>query len=166
MQQTRHTALGSTTDGVRTYVRVEDVDEFLAWRLGFMRATSETRAIGGAVDLGFSGKGARVGAVVQGRHWFDEDVALDLSTGIVTLGVSRAEAPFDIHHRAGATASTQLVVDDLIALVARADILPGRRTTAALYGGVQLRSTAAVVGTGVLAALTALAIAVMSDSNY
>lgn len=164
--QTRHTALGSTIDGVRTYVRVEDVDQLLVWRLGLMRARTATHALGGAFDIGFSGKGVRAGASAQVRRWLTDGAAIDVSAGVVTLGVSSAEEPYDIRHRVGITASTQVVGGDLFAGLVRADLVPGRRTTAAFYGGIQLRSTTAIVGTGVLAVLVALAAHAMSDPNY
>jgi hypothetical protein len=146
--------------------RVDDVDPYLMWRLGRMKNTGDGRAIGASVDAGFSGRGLRVGVEGTKRYWTTNRQALDLSLGVVQLGMAQHVSLGETDRRVALTGAVQYTTHDLIAAMLRADIAPGRRSTVALYGGGQLRSSGALVGTLVVGLGVALLIAAMSDPNY
>jgi hypothetical protein len=58
-------------------------DDRLEWHLGLMRNLNERWAVGGAVGLGTGAAEALTSLTARGRRWLADDVALDVSAGVL-----------------------------------------------------------------------------------
>ena len=67
-------------------------EDRLEWHLGVMHNVDERWAVGGAVGLGTGAAGALTSLTARGRRWLTDDVAVDVSGGLL----------FGAHERGGA----------------------------------------------------------------
>jgi hypothetical protein len=147
-------------------VSVKGVDHMLVWHVGAMRNRDARSAIGGTIDIGFSGKGVRFGAQARHRWWLENNLSFEASAGPARVGVTDPGAGDAIGHRFGFTGGVQLSARDIAAATLSADFVPATQNVAALYGGIQARSLAGVIGSTLLGIGALVFAAVLGDAAY
>jgi hypothetical protein len=117
-----------------------------AWDIGLMRNRTPTRADGYVAEIGFNEGGVRIGGSRRYRFWLPSQQSLDISLGVVHLGVR----PVPNRHVPGngLTADVSYGWHDLAAATVRADVVRSEgHTFGAVYTGVKLGSFPALLAT-------------------
>jgi len=115
-----------------------------------MRNRTLNRADGYTAELGFNEGGVRVAGMRRYRFWMPKQQLLDISVGIVHLGVR----PIPERHVAGngLTADVSYGWRDLAGATLRGDVVRSQgHTFGAVYTGVKLGSIPALLGTATVA---------------
>lgn len=145
-----------------------DLSGYLAVDVGRMTNTDSTHARGTSIHFGFNNEGIRYGIKARQRRWYGEGGTFDLSAGLLGARVPSRDIPGPRPMAYGVTGSASVGFKDLVAISLSADAIRGGGSTrSALYGGANLGSYPGLVGTGVLAILSAIFIlAIASDPNF
>jgi len=145
--------------------RFQNVERYLLWQLGYVHNQDPRRGYGFTIEGGVSGSGGRLGIEARQRRWLGPSASLDVSAGVVSMKVSDSQVLND-NSRAAFTSAASLSVKDFGALTTRVDFAPGAHTAAAVYGGGQLRSTTAIVGSVLLGVLAGVLIYALSQGDF
>lgn len=141
-------------------------ERHVSWSLGVMRNVDARTALGGAVTLAAAGNGGFAAASARARRWTGARTSAELAAGPaiaevpIPIRVSGVPGALGEGRRPGVFAEARLNAADLVALSARAVVVPqaGGRTHAAGFVGASLGSHTALAGNVALAALTAFVI--------
>ncbi|HEY0528536.1 MAG TPA: hypothetical protein VGD02_06880 [Gemmatimonadaceae bacterium] len=119
-----------------------------------MRNRTVTRADGYVAEIGFNEGGVRVAGLRRYRFWLPKQQSVDVSMGVVHLGVRPVPQPVPRRRVPG----NGLIADvaygwrDLAAATLRGDVVRSEgHTFGAIYTGVKLGSYPAVLGTSAVA---------------
>jgi len=147
---------------VYRYAR-RDFDSRFSWTVGPMFNTGQRTAIGVTLSLSPQDGGYRAAVEARRRWWKSDDLALDLSGGVLRVPI----APTSGHafrDGYGVTAGVLVVGGDLININGRVDLLvSGGRVHAGTSAGLAGGSYVALVGT---VALGLLILAVISSGPW
>ncbi len=142
-----------------------DLHSYIALEIGGMVNRDSLHARGATLHVGLADGGLRLGLKGRQRRWYRGGGTLDLSAGVLGAHAQAAESGAGRVRAYGVTAEVGLGHRDLAAVSLGGDLVRGGgRTRAAVHAGARLGSYPAVVGTGLLAALVAAAIAVLSSA--
>lgn len=139
----------------------------ISGEVGLMVNRDSTTALGATVGAGLLDDAGRLFLKARYRHWLGRNVSADLAAGPVwarvissdDAGIRRDE------QRIGATFDGAIGAADLIALIARVDVVPAPGGAVwAVYGGGRLGSHAAVAGGVVGLIIVGLAIAALATA--
>jgi hypothetical protein len=138
-------------------VKTQDLTEWVAWDLGYMRNRDNVHALGGSVSIGGSGGGTRLAARLRQRTWLTRDFTLDLSAGPLTAQQQSADLS-GTKQGFGVTGEVTLGAKDLVGVTVAGDVIKIQdRTASALYVGGKVGSWGAV-GASAAALLGVLAL--------